>query len=45
MPFSHRPTLKQQNKRFKSGHATKGERKRAAKGMYPALTQVKTKRP
>lgn len=33
MPFSHRPTLKQQNKRFKSGHATKGERKRAAKGM------------
>ncbi|WFD19824.1 ribosome biogenesis protein tsr1 [Malassezia caprae] len=36
MPFSHRPTLKQQNKRFKSGHATKGERKRASKGKSEA---------
>ncbi|WFD35934.1 ribosome biogenesis protein tsr1 [Malassezia cuniculi] len=32
MPFSHRPTLKQVNKKFKSGHATKGERKRQQKG-------------
>ncbi|KAH9944690.1 ribosome biogenesis protein tsr1 [Amylocystis lapponica] len=28
----HRPTLKQQNKAFKSKHATKGSRKEAAKG-------------
>ncbi|KOS12755.1 ribosome biogenesis protein tsr1 [Malassezia pachydermatis] len=34
MPFSHRPTLKQKNKRFKSGHATKGALKRAAKGKH-----------
>ena len=32
MSFSHRPTLQQKNKPFKSGHATKGARKRAAKG-------------
>ena len=32
MSFSHRPTLQQKNKPFKSGHATKGARKRATKG-------------
>ncbi|WFD30704.1 ribosome biogenesis protein tsr1 [Malassezia sp. CBS 17886] len=28
MPFSHRPTLKQANKKFKSGHASKGALRR-----------------
>ena len=37
MPFSHRPTLKQKNKPFKSGHATKGSLKRASKGTWNAL--------
>ena len=37
MPFSHRPTLKQRNKPFKSGHATKGSLKRASKGTWNAL--------
>lgn len=32
MGHSHRPTLKQANKPFKSGHATKGAQKRASKG-------------
>ncbi|WFC97377.1 ribosome biogenesis protein tsr1 [Malassezia yamatoensis] len=32
MPPTHRPTLKQTNKKFKSGHATKGAQKRLAKG-------------
>lgn len=36
MPFSHRPTLKQKNKPFKSGHATKGALKRASKGKNEA---------
>ncbi|KAK1225651.1 ribosome biogenesis protein tsr1 [Marasmius sp. AFHP31] len=31
----HRPTLKQQNKRFKSKHATKSSLKEAAKGRVP----------
>ncbi|KAF8647031.1 hypothetical protein AX16_006868 [Volvariella volvacea WC 439] len=30
--FHHRPTLKQQNKKFKSKHATKGQLKAASKG-------------
>lgn len=38
MPHSHRPTLKQVNKPFKSGHATKGAQKRAAKGTPLAHT-------
>ena len=37
MPFSHRPTLKQKNKPFKSGHATKGSLKRASKGTWNAF--------
>lgn len=32
---SHRPHLKQQNKPFKSGHASKGQLKQAAKGRLP----------
>jgi pre-rRNA-processing protein TSR1 len=32
---SHRPHLKQQNKPFKSGHASKGALKQAAKGRLP----------
>lgn len=32
MAHTHRPTLKQANKPFKSGHASKGAQKRAAKG-------------
>lgn len=36
MPTSHRPTLKQTNKKFKSGHASKGEQKRRSKGTQAA---------
>jgi pre-rRNA-processing protein TSR1 len=31
MEFSHRPTLKQQNKKFKSKHATKSQEKNKGK--------------
>ncbi|WFD41459.1 ribosome biogenesis protein tsr1 [Malassezia psittaci] len=39
MPPTHRPTLKQTNKKFKSGHATKGAQKRLAKGKHEAQTK------
>ncbi|CDZ97146.1 Uncharacterized conserved protein [Phaffia rhodozyma] len=35
MGHSHRPTLKQQNKPFKSGHASKSSLKEASKGRLP----------
>ena len=40
MPYSHRSTLKQENKPFKSKHATKGESKRISKGKV-SRTPVK----
>ncbi|KZT43504.1 ribosome biogenesis protein tsr1 [Sistotremastrum suecicum HHB10207 ss-3] len=39
---SHRPTLKQENKRFKSKHATKSSLKEAAKGL-PLVSPKSTK--
>ncbi|EMD37700.1 hypothetical protein CERSUDRAFT_114337 [Gelatoporia subvermispora B] len=38
----HRPTLKQQNKRFKSKHSTKGSLKEAAKGRANHQSQKST---